>query len=156
VRSSALLAVRATLLAGPTVLAFAEGGYFRGPRLAAAIAVWVACLVAVLAVPRLRLNAAAVAALCGLALLTGWTALSAQWAPLEGPARDAVERCLLYLGALLAAALALGPRRAARAAEPALVAGILVVCWYGLSDRLLPALVELDRTLSAGGRWTSR
>ena len=152
-RPALLTAARITLLAGPALLAFFDGGYFGGPRLIAAIVAWVLVVVGLIAVPRLpRIGPPAFVAIAGLALLAGWTALSTTWAPLETPAEDAVERALLYLGALVAALFLLGDRRAARAAEPALAAGILVVIGYGLAGRLVPDLVPLERTLSAGGR----
>ena len=190
-RSAALAVVRAVLLAGPTVLAFFDGGYFTGPRLAAAIVAWVCVAVAALALERrpgatepgtpgarayddaahgtaarwaddapapahagerLLPRGAALAALGGLALFAGFTALSAAWAPLGGPAADATERAVLYLGAVFAAFLAFRPRAAARAAEPALALGALVVIGYGLAGRVLPDVVDLERTLSAGGR----
>jgi hypothetical protein len=165
-----LTAVRATLLVGPTALAFASGGYFREARLVAAIVVWIAVAAAALALVRDYAAASrwpgratpgplpAVArapfalALGGLALLAAWTALSITWAPLREPAADSTERAVLYLGALLAAALALRPRDAARWAEPVLAGGILVVVGYGLAGRVLPGIVELERTLTAGGR----
>ena len=42
-------AATAVLLAGPAVLAFFSGGYFDGPRLAAAFAVWAIVLGAAIA-----------------------------------------------------------------------------------------------------------
>jgi hypothetical protein len=56
---------------------------------------------------------------------------------------------LLYLGAFLAGLAFL---RADRFAEPALAAGALLVVLYGLSERLLPGLVDLDQSRTAGGR----
>jgi hypothetical protein len=47
---------------------------------------------------------------------------------------------------------ALARPRAARAVEPALAAGATVVIGYGLAGRLLPGIVELARSRSAGGR----
>ena len=44
------------------------------------------------------------------------------------------------------------PGRPARALEPGLAAGALIVVCYGLSERLLPSLVELDRCESAAAR----
>ena len=152
-RHAALTVVRVVLVAGPTVLAFFDGGYFAGPRLGAAIVAWVLVGVAALALEEARMpRGPALAALAGLALLTAFTALSIAWAPLQGPAEDSAERGALYLGATLAAYLALRPRAVVRALEPALVAGTLVVIGYGLAGRLLPSIVDLERTVSAGGR----
>ena len=155
-RPAVLLAARAVLLAGPTVLAFASGGYFEGARLVAAVTAWALVAVLAVAVPGpLRpggASGAVAAALGGLALLVAWTAVSASWAPLPGPAGDSAERGLLYLAAVAAAFLALRPRAVARAAEPVLMGGILVVIAYGIAGRVLPALVEQARTAGAGGR----
>ncbi len=169
-RPAALSLARAGLLAGPTVLAFFSGGYFTGPRLAAGAAAWALLAVAVVATERprphvlARLAAGAeppgarpfarpaAAAFGGLALLAVWTAISAAWAPLGAPAADALDLALVYLGALGAAYAAFRTRAAARAVEPALAAGIVVVIGYGLAGRVLPGLVELNRTRSSGGR----
>jgi hypothetical protein len=153
VRRASLTVVRAVLLVGPAALAFFDGGYFGGPRLAAAIVAWVAVAVAAMALEGSLLpSGAARAALAGLAGLAAFTALSTAWAPLGGPAGDSAERAVLYLGAAFAAFLAFRPRDAARAVEPALAAGVLLVIGYGLAGRVLPDVVELERTVSAGGR----
>ena len=84
-------------------------------------------------------------------------------------ADDRVERALDQLGAAAGpgggrrpAAGALHRRAArrgrrapaprARAVEPALAAGATIVIGYGLAGRLLPGVVELARSRSAGGR----
>ena len=144
--------VAGALLAGPTALAFASGGFFDRSRTIAGVAVWV--LVALLAVtgaplPRSR---AAWAALAGLGGLTAWAAISLSWTPLTEPARDDVGRLVLYTGALLASAMAWAERRDVRLVEPALAGGALVVCLYGLSDRLLPGLIDLEQSATAAGR----
>jgi hypothetical protein len=90
--------------------------------------------------------------LAGLAVLTAWSALSVTWAPLGGPALQSVVRLVLYTGVLLLALGVLWIPRAMRAVEPALAAGITVVIGYGLGGRLLPGLVELERSRGAGGR----
>lgn len=146
------LLVVAGLLAGPTALAFDSGGFFDRGRHVAGIAAW--ALVALLAVlgGRLPRSRAALAAIGGLAALAAWSALSVTWAPLEEPARGDVGRLVLYLGAFTASALAWTDRRHARLAEPVLAGGALVVTGYGLAGRLLPDLVELDRSATAAGR----
>jgi hypothetical protein len=63
-----------------------------------------------------------------------------------------VQRLLLYLGALLLALGALRRPRALRAVEPALAAGATIVIGYGLAGRLLPGVLELARSETAGGR----
>jgi len=149
--------VAGVLLVGPTALAFASGGFASVfgedlERTVAGIVVW--ALVAVLAVtgaplPRSR---AALAALAGLVGLTAWAAVSLSWAPLVEPARDDVARLILYTGALFASAMAWRSARDFRLVEPLFSTGALVVVLYGLSERLLPALVDLDETATGGGR----
>jgi hypothetical protein len=141
------------LLVGPTVLAFFAGGYFEQPSLWAGL---VACvLVAVAAVsvraglPRGRATGLAVGGLAGLA---GWTLLSTAWAPIKGDAYQSGQQVVLYAAVLIAAALLLQARSAARAVEPALAAGTLVVVGYGLSERLLPGVLHFARSVSAEGR----
>jgi hypothetical protein len=140
------------LLAGPAALALARGGYFDEARLWAAVAVWALVAVAALVAPRpLPQAASGIAALAGVAGLLAWTVLSFGWTPLRAPAVDDAQRLALYLGALVAAT-ALLRGGAARAAAPALAAGILVATLYGLSERVLPGLVELTRSRAALGR----
>src|SRR3954462_1428969 len=137
-RRGAVPALTAVLVAGPTVLAFASGGFFAHARLVAAIGAWaVLGLVALLApAPIVPRTAPARAALLGLAALAGWTALSGSWAPSPGPARLALARALVYLPVRAAATLLPRDRAAARAAEVALRSGTLVVIGYGLAGRL--------------------
>jgi O-antigen ligase len=143
----------AVLLAGPAVVAFFSGGYFDGPRLAAAFAVWTLVLLAAITArrPWLRRTAGQVA-VSGMVLLCAWTAASVAWAPLAGPAMDGTTRVLLYTGALLAAAAFLRHPRAAGAVEPALALGATVVLGYGLAGRLAPSIVELNVSFASGGR----
>jgi hypothetical protein len=146
-------AAAAYLLIVPTVLAFYSGGYYSEPRLLAGIVVW--ALVLALAVvgpaplPRTLPGALAVG---GLVLITIWSAISISWAPLGGPAIQNVQRLVLYAGALLLAIGALRAPRTLRAVEPVLAAGATVVVGYGLAGRLLPGLVHLAQSRSAGGR----
>ncbi len=135
------------LLALPVAVAFGRGGYFDAARLRAGIA---ACLLAALAaaLSPLPRSVAARVAIGGLAALTAWSALSLTWAPLAGPAVDDIERNVLYLAALVAAATLLTERWT----EPALLAGITVTAVYGLSERLLPGLIELERSAAAADR----
>jgi O-antigen ligase len=152
-RRAVLAIAGAVLLGGSTALAFFSGGYYAEPRLIAAIVVWALVLaLTVLGEAPLPRSAAGRLALGGLALLTAWSALSVTWAPLRGPAIEAVERLVLYTGVLVLALGVLRTRAALRAVEPALAAGATVVIGYGLAGRLLPGLVHLDRSRSAGGR----
>jgi len=147
------LVLRAAILAGPSALAFASGGYFDHARLVALIVAWALAAVAICLsdapLPRSREGLAALGALTGY---TAWIALSTNWAPLKGPAGDDMERALLYLGAFIAVAAAFRPRSAARAVEPGLALGALVVTGYGLLGRMLPGIVHVRETASAAGR----
>jgi hypothetical protein len=141
------------LIAAPTVLAFFTGGFRDDARLVAGILAWVlVVLAAVFAERPLPRSTAGRVALAGAALLAAWTAVSIAWSPVSSAAVDDAQRVLLYLGALVAAAAFLVPGRPARWLEPGLAAGALVVVCYGLSERLLPWLVELDRSESAAAR----
>jgi hypothetical protein len=147
------LIAAAVLLATPTVLAFHSGGYFDKPRMVAGVVVWLVVLVAAFASPRpLPRSVPGRLAVAGLALLAAWTGASIAWAPLSDPATDGFVRLLLYLGALVAAAALLGDRRAARATEPLLALGALVVLAYALAGRLLPEPIELAESNKAFGR----
>jgi len=143
----------AFLFAGPTVLAFFSGGFFAQPRLIAAIVIWALVLALALVGPApLPREPAGRLALGGLVALTAWSALSLTWAPQGGPAIASVERLVLYTGALLLGVGVLRSPRTLRAVEPALAAGATLVIGYGLAGRLLPGVVELARSQSAGGR----
>jgi O-antigen ligase len=149
-----LLAVTVlALVGGPTALAFFSGGYFDRPRLIAALVAWALLIVAALTSPHpLPRTTAGRIALGALALFCAWTALSVTWAPIPGRAEEDLQRLLLYL-AFFAAAVACIRGPATRAwLEPGIVLGIFVVVAYGLSERLLPGVVELSRSASADGR----
>jgi uncharacterized integral membrane protein len=143
----------ACLLCAPTVLAFFSGGYFAEPRLIAGIVVW--SLVLTLALPGavpLPRSRPGWLALGGLVGITAWSALSIAWAPLAGPAVENVQRLVLYVGALMVGLGVLREKRAMRAVEPALAAGATIVIAYGLAGRLLPGILDFDRSQSADGR----
>ncbi len=153
VRRAVLSGACAVLLIGPTVLAFFTGGYFDGPQLVAGVIAWSLVVVCALAAPRpLPRTRGGWLALGGLALLAAWTLVSFTWAPVAGPAYHAGERVVMYAGVLFAAAALLRARGAARATEPVLAAGTLIVIGYGLSGRLLPGLLHFSRSASAQGR----
>jgi O-antigen ligase len=148
-----LSAGAAALICGPTVMAFFSGGFFDRPRLIAALVVWViVIMVAVTAASPVPAGTPARVALGALFLLALWTTASVAWAPLGGRAVDDVQRLVLYLG-FFACALALlrGPG-VRRWVEPMMALGSLVAVGFALSERLLPELVDLDRSLSAAGR----
>jgi hypothetical protein len=144
------IAACSALLAAPTVMAFLSGGYFDQPRLVAAVLAWLLVVTAAVTAARpLPRSGAAWLTLGGLAALAAVTVASLAWAPLAGAALDDAQRALLYLGAFAAGVAFL---RADRTIEPALAAGALIVILYGLSERLLPGLVDLDQSRTAGGR----
>ncbi len=138
------------LLAGGTVLAFFSGGFFDQPRIVAGVCAWLLVIAAALTAERpLPRSLPGGLALGGLAALTALTVLSIAWAPLAGAALDDAQRTLLYLGVFIAGTAFL---RADRFIEPALAAGVLLVMLYALSGRLLPGLVDLAQSQTAGGR----
>jgi len=152
-RRAALLTATAVLLLTPTVLAFFSGGYFDKPRLIATLVVWAVVLVVAVAGPGpLPGSTPGRVAIAGLGLITVWSGVSVAWAPLSDPATDSLVRLLLYVGALLAAASLLRMSLAARAVEPALGLGALIVIGYGLSERLLPGVIDLAESRKAFGR----
>jgi SAM-dependent methyltransferase len=152
-RSATVTGARVVVLAGATALAFFSGGFFDVPRLVAGAVAWLLVAVAaLLGLPLFPRSTPARVAVAGLAGLCAWVGISLSWAPLADPAYDDLQRVVAYLGALLAACALLRPRAVARAAEPALAAGALIVVGYGLSERVLPGLVHLHHSGSAGGR----
>ncbi|MGH2746034.1 MAG: hypothetical protein ACRDN8_26775, partial [Thermoleophilaceae bacterium] len=141
------------LVAGPTALAFFSGGFFDRPRLIAALGAWAVVLVAAFTAPRpLSVSAPGRVALAGLAGLCAWTALSLLWSPIAGATVDDVQRTLLYLGYAAGATALFAQPWVVRALEPTLAAGALLVTGYGMSERLVPDLVDLSASVTAGGR----
>jgi O-Antigen ligase len=140
----------AVLLALPALLAFGRGGYFAVARLRGAVLAWalagVAAVIAERPLPRARPGRLVLA---GLAALTAWVGLSTLWAPVAGPAFADFERLLLYLGALVAGIALL---RDVDWVEPAVLGTAVLASLYGLSERLLPWVVTLQRLPSAGDR----
>jgi hypothetical protein len=143
----------AVLIGGSTTIAFFAGGFFDRPRLVATAAAWVLVVLVALFAPRpLPTSAPGWMALGGLSLLCAWTALSVGWAPVAGRAEDDLQRLLLYAAAFISALAALRDARVRSWVEPALVLAVLVIVLYGLSERFLPGLVELDRSRTGSGR----
>jgi hypothetical protein len=152
-RNTALAIGAGVLIGGPTALAFFSGGFFDRPRLIAATAAWLLVGVATLLSPRpLPSSTPGRIALAALFVLAAWTALSLTWAPLGGPAQDDLQRLLLYLGFFGAGLALLRGQRVQRWLEPATALGASIVIGYGLAERLLPGLIELDRSRTASGR----
>jgi O-Antigen ligase len=152
-RNWVLVGCATALIGLPTVLAFFSGGFFDEPRIVAAIGVWaIVGAVALLAPRPLPVSIPGRLALIGLLLLCGWTALSITWAPLGGRVQDDLQRLSLYAGFFLACIALLRPPGARRVLEPAVALGAFVVVGYGLSERLLPGIIELDRSTTSAGR----
>jgi O-Antigen ligase len=152
-RKAALAIGAGIAVAGPTALAFFSGGFFDRPRLIAGILAWALVVAAAVFAPRpLPTSAAGRLALAGLFGLAAWTALSLIWAPLGGRAQDDLQRMLLYLAFFTAALSLLRGPIVQRWLEPAVVLGALTVVGYGLAERLLPGLIEFDRSRTATGR----
>jgi len=141
----------AVVLGAPLVLSFFSGGFFDEPRLWAGLVAWTALAALVLSGARLPRSAPARLAIGGFAALTVLTGLSMAWAPLGGPAQDDLQRLLVYFAAFVAGSIALSGRTG-RATEPVLGLGAACVIAYGLSERLLPGVVELSHSASAHGR----
>jgi uncharacterized membrane protein YidH (DUF202 family) len=153
VRAGLIRAAGGVLLAGPTALAFYTGGYFQSPRTVAGAAVWLLAALGLILAPRHVPRSPAVwLAIGGMALLSGWTLLSIIWAPIQGLAYNAGQLAMLYLGALVAAAVLLRGRAMQRAITPGLAAGALIVVGYGISARLVPGVLHFVRSVSAAGR----
>jgi hypothetical protein len=147
------IAVLCIALAGPTALAFFSGGYFDTARLVAALVAWLLVLAAALTARRpVPETTAGRLALGALALLAVWSAVSFAWAPLSDPAAQALERLILYLGALIAAAAVLRGSGARTWGEPALAAGATIVVGYGVAGRLLPGVLHEAASITAAGR----
>jgi hypothetical protein len=138
------------LLAGPSALAFATGGFYDRPRTIAGIVAWALVVLLVVVGEPLPRGRAAWVAMAGLAGLAAWSAVSLGWAPLAEPARDDVGRLVLYTGALLASAMAWRSRRELRLVEPVLAAGALAVALYGLAGSL--GVIDLEESATARGR----
>ena len=147
------LVLAVPLLLGPGIVALFSGGYSDTARAAAGVAAWLLLAATALLLPRpLPRSRPAIVALAALAGLAAWTAASLAWAPLGEPAGEDLQRLLLYLAVLVAATRILREDAPARLAEPLLLAGIAGAVLYGLSERLVPSLVDLTDVLSAGDR----
>ena len=152
VRRSALAAGTLLLVLGPTALAFFTGGYFEGPRAWAGLGAWLLVVLgASLGSGARPLHGPSRLAFGGLSALAALSLLSMLWAPVVSNAYQAGQIVVLYLGTLLAAALLLDRSRA-RAVEPLLAAGAIIVIGYGLSGRLLPGILHLTNFPDGEGR----
>jgi O-antigen ligase len=149
----ALWVVAAVLFAGPTVIAFHDGG--TEARSVAAMAVLAFGLLGALAVfgswpvveswwPLLGVAA--------LGLLAAWTGASIAWARASQQAVDDADRVVAYLAVFALAAALMRRPRVRRLAPDALLAGTVVVALYALAGRLLPDLVDETLVKQAGDR----
>lgn len=146
-------AIVGALLIGPTALAFFSGGYFDRARLIGAIVAWLAAAGAAVFCGRCWPRTRVVwLVLGGLAAFTAWTIVSIAWSPLRDEGQADAQRALLYLGILIAGASVFRDRRLARAVEPVLALGTVIVIGEGLSERVLPGVFHLARDPIASGR----
>lgn len=143
----------AALLAGPVLVALFGGGFSENVRLTAGLTVW-GLVVLGLFIRRSPLpqTAAGLIALTGLAAFVVLTALSLDWTPLRTAARQNIELGLLYLGAFMAAVPALRSKNRALSAELSVLITALSASLWGLSERVLPRLVDFGPPGVTGGR----
>ena len=116
---------------GVFLLSFADGGFFPTAWRAAAVGFFCAAVLALLLRGRVRLSRGQALVAGALAALIVWTALSALWSPDPDASLLEVQRTLVYLALVLAAAAVAG----------SLLSGTLVaigvVCAYALGQRLV-------------------
>jgi O-antigen ligase len=140
------------LVLGPTALAFFTGGYFEGPRAWAGLGAWLLVVLgAALRSGARPFHGPSRLAFGGLIALAALSLLSMLWAPVVSNAYQAGQIVVLYLGELLAGSLLLDRSRA-RAVEPLLAGGVLIVIGYGLAGRLLPGVLHFTNYSDAEGR----
>jgi len=152
-----LTALGAAAMVAP--LAAADGGYFSTAWGWAAVPfAWAAGLALVLR-RRILLHPLEIGFLGAIGLLTAWVGLSLLWSRDYPQTVLELERTLVYLSGLVAAALVLRSR-----AIPWLVAGlgtaVASVCLYSLATRLFPSVtgpeaVAVNRLQSPIGYWNA-
>jgi hypothetical protein len=145
------------VLATPTVLAFRSGGYFGVVHgqvgvLVTALAWLLVAVVLVLEPQPFPQSRSGRVALAAFTAFVAWSALSLLWSPLLDPGLADVERSALYLAAFFLGCATLRGRTALRLVEPALLAGVAIVCAYALATRLLPGIVDAESGFRAGSR----
>jgi O-antigen ligase len=126
-------AVPGAVLAGAavTLLAFRDGGYFPPAWRAATVALLAAAALAFVLHRASAPSRAQLVVFVGLAVLAGWTALSALWSPDQHASLLEAQRTLVYVAAIVAA-VAVGGRLFAGT-----FAAIGLVCAYSVGRRLL-------------------
>jgi O-antigen ligase len=122
-------------LAVVTTVAFADGGYFRGSWLWITLALCSLAGLALLLRDEIEIGRLELVALTALALLSGWTALSATWSSAPTSSLHDAERGLIYVAALLAYLL-LTEKETSRTLLAGVAVGAIVVAGYGLGDRI--------------------
>jgi hypothetical protein len=151
-RLAARLALGAVLLlpaALTVVLSFHGGGFFPGAP--AIIAAELAALIGLRAVladrPFDGWGWALLVCAAALALLAGWTLLSADWSASRGRALLEYDRVLLYLLVLLAFGSLTRTARRVQVMTWGVAAAAVVVCAAAFASRTLPHLVTTSTTI---------
>jgi O-antigen ligase len=117
--------------AAVSLLAFAEGGYFRESWLPATVACSAVAGLALVLGRAARPTRAQIVVVGALAALTAWAALSARWSPDAAASVLEARRTLVYVAAVLAAAVVGGRLLAGT------LAAVALVCAYAVGERLL-------------------
>ena len=112
------------------LLSFVDGGYFPGAWPPAITAFLTAAALAAVLGRRVVSRPQALCA-AGMAGLAGWTALSTHWSPVPEAAWPETQRTLVYVAAIVAAALVGG------SILRGVLAGVALVCAYAVGQRLL-------------------
>ena len=124
-------------------MAFQGGGYFPEHHLTeAAIAFAGLALLLLVRPPAFRISTPTLIAVCALAGLAGWTALSSHWSSAPDVALEDFQRDLLYLGIFGLGLLAAGSGRYSRHLVWAVLTVIAVVAVAGLLSRIRPDWVN--------------
>jgi hypothetical protein len=128
----------ATFLSGcllVTVVAFADGGYFRESWLWTTIALASLACVVLLLREEIVLGRLDLAAVGALAAFVAWVALSAVWSSTPDDSLQESQRGLVYVAALLGFVLLVTPGDV-RALLAGVAVGLTVICAYSLGTRL--------------------
>jgi O-antigen ligase len=119
-----------------TVVAFADGGYFRETwvwtTLALSSLIWIVLLLR----DKIVLGRLDIAGPVALACFVGWVGLSAAWSPTPTDSLQEAERGLIYVAAYLAFVL-LVERDRLREYLAGIAVAVTVVAAYGLGERLV-------------------
>ena len=117
-------------------IGFANGGYFPSEWGWAALGFALLALLAVLVRERVAIAPVEWAAVLALAAFAVWTLLSVVWSPSSAQPVLAFERTCVYVLALVAVLLVSTGRGSAPGLVGGVLAGIAVVCGYGLRTHL--------------------